>query len=64
MLLIRGANLNIKNATGEKPYDCIPNENSQCARVVLFNIKIRNVAQVCGKNLNINNQGVQSILCQ
>lgn len=60
MLLIRGANLNIKNVIGERPYDCIPNENSQCARVVMFNLKIRNVAQICDNG----KKGVQSILCQ
>lgn len=61
MLLIRGASLNIKNAAGERPYDCIPNESSQCARAVLFNIKIRSVAQICDVS---NGGGGKSVICQ
>lgn len=31
----------IKNKADELPYDCIPNEDSQCARTVGFNMQMR-----------------------
>ena len=31
----------IKNKADELPYDCIPNEDSDCARIVGFNMQMR-----------------------
>lgn len=31
----------IKNDAGEMPHDCIPDESSQCARVLRFNMDMR-----------------------
>lgn len=41
MLIANGSDLVIKNKANELPYDCIPNEESQCARAVGFNMQMR-----------------------
>lgn len=45
MFLAHGASLDLKNAAGEIAYDCIANENSQCARAIEFNMRIREIAK-------------------
>lgn len=40
-LIANGADLMIKNKSDELPYDCIPREDSQCARTVGFNMQMR-----------------------
>ncbi|XP_055910325.1 histone-lysine N-methyltransferase EHMT2 isoform X2 [Eupeodes corollae] len=43
-LIANGADLMIKNKSDELPYDCIPREDSQCARTVGFNMQMRSFA--------------------
>ncbi|XP_053951467.1 serine-rich adhesin for platelets [Anastrepha ludens] len=40
-LIANGADLMVKNKAGELPYDCIPHEDSECARTVGFNMQMR-----------------------
>ncbi|XP_075159350.1 histone-lysine N-methyltransferase G9a [Haematobia irritans] len=40
LLIFNGADLMLKNRAGELPYDCIPNENSECARHVGFQMQM------------------------
>ena len=40
MLIANGADLMVKNKAEELPYDCIADEESQCARAVGFNMQI------------------------
>ncbi|XP_063703297.1 histone-lysine N-methyltransferase EHMT2 [Culicoides brevitarsis] len=43
VLVANGANLYTRNDAGEIPFDCIPDETSQCARVLQFNMEMRNL---------------------
>uniref|UniRef100_A0A0A1WMV7 Histone-lysine N-methyltransferase EHMT2 n=1 Tax=Zeugodacus cucurbitae TaxID=28588 RepID=A0A0A1WMV7_ZEUCU len=40
-LIANGADLMVKNKADELPYDCIPHEDSECARTVGFNMQMR-----------------------
>ncbi|XP_017871984.1 PREDICTED: LOW QUALITY PROTEIN: serine-rich adhesin for platelets [Drosophila arizonae] len=40
-LIANGADLMIKNKAEQLPYDCIPNEDSECGRTVGFNMQMR-----------------------
>uniref|UniRef100_A0A1A9X5N0 Histone-lysine N-methyltransferase n=1 Tax=Glossina brevipalpis TaxID=37001 RepID=A0A1A9X5N0_9MUSC len=40
-LIANGADLLLRNRSDELPYDCIPNEDSECARTVGFNMQMR-----------------------
>lgn len=40
-LIANGADLMIKNRAEQLPYDCIPNEESECGRTVGFNMQMR-----------------------
>ncbi|XP_020713800.1 uncharacterized protein LOC101448499 [Ceratitis capitata] len=40
-LIANGADLMVKNKADELPYDCIPREDSECARTVGFNMQMR-----------------------
>lgn len=40
-LIANGADLMIKNRAEQLPFDCIPNEESECGRTVGFNMQMR-----------------------
>lgn len=45
VLVANGANLYIKNYADEMPYDCIPDQSSQCGKVLQFNMDMRKMGE-------------------
>lgn len=54
VLVANGANLYTRNDAGEIPLDCVPDETSQCARVLQFNMEMR----------GLGNYKERKVLCQ
>lgn len=46
MFMAHGANLELKNGSGETPFDCVPDENSDCAKAIEFNQRLRRMADL------------------
>lgn len=43
LLLSNGANLSVKNLNGELPFDCVPDKNGQCAKLIQLNLDLRKI---------------------
>ncbi|XP_053669396.1 uncharacterized protein LOC128719784 [Anopheles marshallii] len=44
VLLAMGASLNVRNASNKLPQDTIENPNSECANIIVANVKMRNLS--------------------
>lgn len=43
IFIAQGADLQIKNETGETPLDCVPDGNSACAKLLKYNIALKSI---------------------